>query len=47
MSAIFDAMELAVALAVGFGSALFIGGLSLRAIVGAITRNSYNVTNRS
>jgi hypothetical protein len=47
MNAIVEAIEMGLALALGFGCALALAGLWLRAMLGAITRNSYNVTNRS
>jgi hypothetical protein len=45
MNGILSAISLAVALTLGFACALGIARIWLRAMVGAMTRNSYNVTN--
>jgi hypothetical protein len=45
MSAFLSAFVIALAVALGFGCALGLAGFWLRAMVGAMTRNSYNVTN--
>ncbi len=44
---VFTSFIMAAAIAVGFGCALGIATLWLRSIVGAVTRNSYNVSSVS
>jgi hypothetical protein len=45
MNAVLSAIGMALAVALGFGCALGLASIWLRALVGAMTRNSYNVTN--
>src|ERR1039457_7451312 len=45
MNVSLSAIGMALAVALGFGCALGLASMWLRAMVGALTRNSYNVTN--
>lgn len=45
MNGVLSAVSIAVALTLGFACALGLASIWLRAMVGAMTRNSYNVTN--